>query len=389
MPSTYTNNLGIEKPATGEQSGTWGDTVNDNSDIIDRAVNGVGTITLSSTTYTLSTLSGDPTSEGIYKVLKFAGTPGGACTVTISPNTAQKLYFVENGCGEDVIMRQGNGSTVTIPDGQTAIVYANGVGSSSSVFDINSLSDLGVTASTSELNILDGATVSTAELNILTGTTVTTNQLNNWSQVTSTPAEINILDGATITTAELNILDGVTADANEINILDGATITTAELNYLDVTTLGTSEASKAVTADGSNDVIFGNDVTVTNDLSVLNSMISKQYVETNGTETLASGTLTFDCSTGNVFKYLMSSSFTVAFSNVPSSGSYGIVIQIQHSGTHSDTITWPASVYWPNSIAPSVSSGKSFTTTYDVFVLFTDDGGTSWRGFLSGSAMEN
>ena len=48
MPSTYTVNLGIEKPATGEQSGTWGDTVNDNSNILDEAINGAVTITLSS-----------------------------------------------------------------------------------------------------------------------------------------------------------------------------------------------------------------------------------------------------------------------------------------------------------------------------------------------------
>lgn len=56
--------------------------------------------------------------------------------------------------------------------------------------------------------------------------------------VTPSVAEFNILDGVTSTTAELNILDGVTADATE-------------LNYNDVTTLGTVEASKAVTADGS------------------------------------------------------------------------------------------------------------------------------------------
>jgi len=40
-------------------------------------------------------------------------------------------------------------------------------------------------------------------------------------------------------------------------ILDGATVTTAELNYLDITTLGTVQASKAVTADASGDVKWG------------------------------------------------------------------------------------------------------------------------------------
>jgi hypothetical protein len=50
--------------------------------------------------------------------------------------------------------------------------------------------------------------------------------------VTATHTELNILDGATVTTAELNILDGVTSTAAELNILDGVTATTAELNYV-------------------------------------------------------------------------------------------------------------------------------------------------------------
>ena len=48
MASTYTTNLGIEKIGTGEQSGTWGDTTNTNFDILDEAVNGIISVTLSS-----------------------------------------------------------------------------------------------------------------------------------------------------------------------------------------------------------------------------------------------------------------------------------------------------------------------------------------------------
>ena len=46
MASTYTVNIGIEKPGTGDQSGTWGSTTNTNFDIIDQATNGVATVTL-------------------------------------------------------------------------------------------------------------------------------------------------------------------------------------------------------------------------------------------------------------------------------------------------------------------------------------------------------
>jgi len=46
----------------------------------------------------------------------------------------------------------------------------------------------------------------------------------------------------------------VTSSGAELNILDGVTATSTELNYLDITTLGTSEASKVVTADANGDV---------------------------------------------------------------------------------------------------------------------------------------
>ncbi len=54
MPSTYTNNLGIELPADGEQDGIWGDVVNDNMSILDRAINGSLTLSLSGTSSTLA-----------------------------------------------------------------------------------------------------------------------------------------------------------------------------------------------------------------------------------------------------------------------------------------------------------------------------------------------
>jgi hypothetical protein len=45
MPSTYTGS-GIELIADGEQSGTWGQTTNDNLQIIDRMTSQAGAITL-------------------------------------------------------------------------------------------------------------------------------------------------------------------------------------------------------------------------------------------------------------------------------------------------------------------------------------------------------
>ena len=99
----------------------------------------------------------------------------------------------------------------------------------------------GVTSTTAELNILDGVTSTAAELNILDGVTSTAAELNILDGVTSTATELNLLDGVTSTTAELNILDGVTATYTELNILDGVTSTAAELNILDGVTSTATE----------------------------------------------------------------------------------------------------------------------------------------------------
>jgi hypothetical protein len=135
MASTYTANSGIELIATGEQSGTWGDTTNTNLQIIDRLTNGVGAITLSGTTHTLTTSDGT-LSDGQYKVLVFGGTPSGTNTVTISPNDQDKFYVVKNNSGQSVVLTQGSGGNVTVADGKSALVYADGAGAGAAVVDI-------------------------------------------------------------------------------------------------------------------------------------------------------------------------------------------------------------------------------------------------------------
>lgn len=63
--------------------------------------------------------------------------------------------------------------------------------------------------------------------------------------VTATATEINLIDGVTATTAELNILDGVTSTADELNILDGVTSSATEINLL----TGVTSLSSGVTYD--------------------------------------------------------------------------------------------------------------------------------------------
>ena len=135
MASTYTANTGVEKITNGEQAGTWGTTTNNNLDIIDRAINGVGAIPLSGTTHDLTTTDGT-LSDGGYKVLVFTGALGANNTVTISPNDQDKVYLVKNATTDSgssgpysVIITQGSGANATVTNGEIAWVFADGAGS--------------------------------------------------------------------------------------------------------------------------------------------------------------------------------------------------------------------------------------------------------------------
>jgi len=134
MPSTFTTS-GVELIADGEQSGAWGQTTNLNLQIIDRMTSQAGTITLSGTTHTL-TVSNGALSDGQYGVLVFAGSPSGTNTVTISPNTARRIFIVRNTTAQTIVLTQGTGGTVTIPSGGTTALYCDGAGAGAAVVSV-------------------------------------------------------------------------------------------------------------------------------------------------------------------------------------------------------------------------------------------------------------
>lgn len=271
MTSTYTSNSGIEKPATGDQSGTWGSTTNTNFDIIDQAISGVVSLSLSGTSSTLTTSDGS-TSDGGNKVLVLGGSPSGTHTITISPNDAEKVYIVANNSGQDVIFTQGSGGNVTVSNGRKTIIFADGAGSTAGITD--SLVNIQTTAfgsfdATTALKISGTAVTSTAaELNLLDGSVAGT-IVNSKGVVYGGSGEVNAttlqIGGASITatSAELNTMDGITATTAELNIMDGVTATTAELNYTDGVTsnIQTQLDAKQATITGGATSIASSDLT--------------------------------------------------------------------------------------------------------------------------------
>ena len=133
MPSTYSN-IGLEKIGTGEQSGVWGTTTNTNFDLLDDAITGVVTVTLTGD-QNLS-LSDGTVSDGGKFVIKFTSSLSSSVTVTVQPTDTKKVYVIQNATSHDVVMKQGSGTTVTVGTGTFKLIYCDGGGSSANVIDI-------------------------------------------------------------------------------------------------------------------------------------------------------------------------------------------------------------------------------------------------------------
>jgi len=160
MSSAYTNDLRLEEIATGEQSGTWGNTTNTNLELIAEAFSfGTEAITTNANTHT-STIADGGTDEARSMYLKYTGALDSDCTITIGPNTISKLWFIENATTDsgssgpyNIVIKQGTGATVTIPNGDTKVIYSDGAGAGGAMVDAFA------SISTVDLKVQDDLTV--------------------------------------------------------------------------------------------------------------------------------------------------------------------------------------------------------------------------------------
>jgi len=197
----------------------------------------------------------------------------------------------------------------------------------------------------------------------------------NWDSID------DLLDGTTpVTGIDINSgsIDGTAIGANSASTGNFSTLsisgtaitaTAAEINYLDVTTLGTTEASKAVTADANGVITFDNG-------------ISEEYTAV----TSSSNATTVNLRDGTNFSHTLTENTTFTFSNPASSGktsSFTLKL-VQDASASGYTVTWPTAVDWPSATAPTLTATAS---AVDYFVFITHDGGTTWYGFTAGQAL--
>jgi len=131
MASTYSSNLKIELITTGEQTGTWGATTNNNfSNVFEQAIVGRGTAnfaTDANLTLTLTDSVSSQTARNVYLNV----TSGVSLTTTrnlIVPDIL-KNYVVENNTtgGQSIVIKTATGTGVTIPNGKKVPVYVDSV----------------------------------------------------------------------------------------------------------------------------------------------------------------------------------------------------------------------------------------------------------------------
>ena len=160
--ATFNNDLRLKEIATGAESGTWGTSTNTNLSLVAEAFSfGTEAITTNADTHT-TTIADGSTDPGRSLYLKYTGTLDSACTITLAPNTVSKVWFIENATSgsQNIIISQGSGSNVTIPNGSVMAVYSDGGGGSANIVsvltDVVMTDSVKITGTTPTLTLGDG-----------------------------------------------------------------------------------------------------------------------------------------------------------------------------------------------------------------------------------------
>ena len=131
----------------------------------------------------------------------------------------------------------------------------------------------------------------------------------------------------------------VSSTAAELNIMDGVTATTAELNFNDLATLGTSAASKVLSANANNLTTISGAVLCTEDT------LTDQ------------ATIAWDVIASPVAKVTLGANRTIAAPSgtSPAAGQF-VALTVIQDGTGSRTLTWNATYEFKDDTAPTLTT---------------------------------
>lgn len=106
----------------------------------------------------------------------------------------------------------------------------------------------------------------------------------------------------------------------------------------------------------------------------------KNYTETLNALGNVSGITTIRLSEGNVVTATLVGNTTFNIQTGVSTGSASFTLFLTNDSVGGYSVTWPASVKWPDSIPPSRSTGANLT---DVWIFLTPNNGASWYGNIA------
>ena len=150
MASTYSD-LKIELIGTGEQTGTWGTTTNNNFSIaVGEAITGSADVAFSSADVTITLTNTNASQAARNLRLNLTGTSGGARNLILGSGCQiEKLYLINNGLADAVTVKNTTGTGIAVPAGKTMFVYNNGTNvveavNSAVTLDVTTLGATGV-----------------------------------------------------------------------------------------------------------------------------------------------------------------------------------------------------------------------------------------------------
>ena len=229
MASTYDNDLRLNEMATGDGSGTWGETTNLNLSMIAEAFSYQTEATFGSDADVTATIADGASDKyrALYVKVTSSSSLSATRVLTVAPTSVSKMIIVENDTSgsQSITVKQGSGATVTIPNSKTKVLMLEGTGSGAGVIDA-----LDKLALSNNVTINDETPISAGSTTTFTNKTFDANATGN-SISNIENADINASAAIAFSKMEnLTASKVLQSDAN--GDVSASGVTNTELGYL-------------------------------------------------------------------------------------------------------------------------------------------------------------
>ena len=173
---------------------------------------------------------------------------------------------------------------------------------------------------------------------------------------------INVGTGLTLSSSGVNVTGIITASS-----FIGGISSVTQLSVSGISTLGNIEISSGI-------------VTTTASYFELYKPVLSNYSEKVNVIGNTGSSCNINLANGAYVTATLNQTTTFTFTTGVTVGALGFALQLTNGSGGPYTITWPASVKWPNNAIPTRTTTDSKT---DVWVFNSTDNGTSWYGNLA------